>query len=87
MDIVVVFDRQQAEAVVVAFVVVLGERCCSPPHQKHLHCPRRRRRLCRLVLVARGLFELVGTADDVMGPRRRIVEVRRVGWAPGDAGG
>jgi len=83
-DIVVAFDLRLAEAFVVEFVVVLGERCCSPPHRKHRHCPRRRRRH-RLCLVARGL--LVATVDDVMGPRRRFVEVRRVGWAPEDAGG
>ena len=31
MDIVVVSVQRQAEAFVVAFVVVLGELCCSPP--------------------------------------------------------
>ena len=85
-DIVVAFDLRLAEAFVVEFVVVLGERYCSPPHRKHLHCPRRRRRhRHRLCLVARGL--LVATADDVMGPRRRFAEVRRVGWAHGDEDG
>ena len=33
MDIVVVSDQRQAEAFVVAFVVVFGERRCSPPSE------------------------------------------------------